>query len=130
MPGDPIVGYLGHGEGLAVHVEDCNVARKLKYKDSERFMAVEWSDEPVRPFEAAILVTVNNGKGVLAQVATALSAAEVNINHIDMDEHAAQDTAELRFVVAVRDREHLEAALRNLRRTPTVLTAKRMRSGG
>jgi guanosine-3',5'-bis(diphosphate) 3'-pyrophosphohydrolase len=130
IPGDAIVGYLGHGEGLAVHVEDCNVARKLKYKDSERFMAVDWSDEPVRPFEVGVLVTTSNGKGVLARVATALSAAEVNIVHIDMDEQAGQETTELRFVLAVRDREHLDGALRNLRRTPAVLKASRARSGG
>ena len=130
VPGDAIVGYLGRGEGLAVHTEDCNIARKLKYKDSERFMSVDWSDEPVRPFEAAILVTVSNGKGVLARVASALSSAEVNITHIDMDEQAGQETTELRFVVAVRDREQLDSALRNLRRTPAVLKASRLRTGG
>ncbi len=130
VPGDAIVGYLGRGEGLAVHTEDCNVARKLKYKDSERFMTVDWSDEPVRPFETGILVTVTNGRGVLARVASALSTAEVNITHIDMDEQAGQETTELRFIVAVRDREHLEAAMRNLRRTPAVLKASRLRTGG
>ncbi len=130
VPGDAIVGYLGRGEGLAVHTDDCNVARKLKYKDSERFMTVDWSDEPVRPFETGILVTVTNGRGVLARVASALSTAEVNITHIDMDEQAGQETTELRFIVAVRDREHLEAAMRNLRRTPTVLKASRLRTGG
>ena len=36
--------------------EPYNVARKLKFKDAERFMSVEWSDEPVRPFEAGIMV--------------------------------------------------------------------------
>ncbi len=130
VPGDAIVGYLGRGEGLAVHTEDCNVARKLKHKDSERFMTVDWSDEPVRPFETGILVTVTNGRGVLARVASALSTAEVNITHIDMDEQAGQETTELRFIVAVRDREHLEAAMRNLRRTPAVLKASRLRTGG
>ncbi len=129
VPGDPIVGYLGHGEGLAVHAETCNVARKLKFKDAERFMSVEWSDEPVRPFEAGIMVTVTNGKGVLAQVAGALSSAEVNITHIDMDEQSIQDTAELRFVVAVRDRDHLESALHHVRGTLAVISAKRLRSG-
>ena len=125
VPGDGIVGYLGRGEGLIVHADDCSVAVKLKNKDSERFISVEWSDEPVRTFETEVLVTVNNGKGVLARVAVALANAEADITHIDMDDEAAQDATDLRFIVAVRDRHQLEAALHNLRRTPSVLNAQR-----
>ena len=127
IPGDAIVGYLGRGEGLVVHTDDCQVARKLQHKDSDRFIGVEWSDEPVRAFETGIIVTVNNGKGVLAKVAAALAAAEADILHIDMGQEAAQNDTDLRFVVAVRDHAHLEIALRNLRRTSAVLSASRNR---
>ncbi|MDZ7919429.1 bifunctional (p)ppGpp synthetase/guanosine-3',5'-bis(diphosphate) 3'-pyrophosphohydrolase [Rhodoferax sp.] len=125
IPGDTIVGYLGRGEGLVVHQQDCQVARKLQNKDSERFIGVEWSDEPIRPFETGVVVTVNNGKGVLAKVAAALASAEADILHIDMGQDGVQDASDLRFVVAVRDTAHLDIALRNLRRTPSVLRAER-----
>ncbi len=125
VPGDAIVGYLGRGEGLIVHAEDCAVAIKLKNKDSERFIGVDWSEEPVRSFETEILVTVTNGKGVLARVAVALANAEADITHIDMEDEAAQDASDLRFIIAVRDRNQLEIALHNLRRTPSVLKARR-----
>ena len=125
IPGDAIVGYLGRGEGLVVHTEDCAVARKLHNKDSERFIGVEWSDEPARAFETGIVVTVNNGKGVLARVASALAASEADIIHIDMGKEAAQETTDLRFIIAVRDRIHLATVLRNLKRTSSVLRARR-----
>ena len=125
VPGDSIVGYLGRGEGLMVHTSDCAIAKKLKHKDSERFIGVDWSDDPVRTFETRVLVTVTNGKGVLARVAAALSAAEADITHIDMEDESVQDAANLRFVIAVRDLNHLDIALRNLRRTPSVLKAER-----
>ena len=128
IPGDGILGYLGRGEGLVVHADDCAVARKLQNKDSERFISVDWSDEPVRTFETGILVAVANGKGVLARVASALATAEADITHMDMGQEAAQETTELRFVVAIRDRAHLDTALRNLRRTPSVLRAERIKS--
>lgn len=127
IPGDVIVGYLGRGEGLIVHAEDCAVAKKLKHKDSERFIGVEWADEPARAFETEISVTVTNGTGVLARVAAALTAAEADITHINMDNDAPQDATELRFVVALRDRNQLDAALRNLRRTASVIKAVRGR---
>lgn len=125
VPGDNIVGYLGRGEGLMVHAQDCAVAQKLIHKDSERFIGVEWSDEPVRTFETGVLVTVANGKGVLARVASALAAAEADITHIDMDEESAQNATDLRFVISVRNLAQLDVALRNLRRTPSVLKAQR-----
>jgi GTP pyrophosphokinase len=125
IPGDAIVGYLGRGEGLVVHVSDCQVAKKLLLKDSERFIGVDWADEPLRAFETDIVVTVNNGKGVLAKVAAALAAAEADIIHIDMGQEAARDATDLRFLIGVRDKAHLETALRHLARTSSVLRAAR-----
>ena len=130
IPGDPILGYLGHGEGLVVHHETCSVAKHLKYKDSERFIAVEWADEPVRAFEAGVVVTVSNAKGVLARVASAITSAEADINFVNMpDEVSGQETADLRFVISVRDTTHIEAVLRNLRRLQSVMKADRVTSG-
>ena len=126
LPGDPIWGYLGRGEGLAVHTQVCSVAQKLQQKDIERFIAVEWSDEPVRNFQTTILVTVVNTQGVLARVAGTLANSEVDIVHVEMGQAAVQDAAENRFVVSVRDVNHLDTVMRNLRRTPAVLNAQRI----
>ncbi len=128
VPGDEIVGYLGRGEGLFIHTASCALAKRLQYKDSERFIAVSWSDEPVRAFETGIVITVNNGKGVLARVAAALASSEVDIIHMDMGQEESQDASDLRFVISVRDRAHLEQALRHLKRTPAVLRAVRVTS--
>ncbi|MBC5765152.1 RelA/SpoT family protein [Ramlibacter albus] len=129
VPGDSILGYLGRGEGLVVHCEDCSVAKRLQHKDAERFIGVEWADDPVRPFETAIQVTVTNGKGVLARVAAALASAEADITHVDMDDQRTQDATDLRFVISVRDRQHLDSVLRNLKRVPSVMRASRTRPG-
>ena len=128
IPGDGVLGYLGRGEGLVVHTDDCAVARRLQNKDAERFITVAWADEPVRAFEVGIVVTVINGKGVLARVAAAIAAAEADIVHMGMAEETAQDALDLRFVIGVRDREHLDAVLRSLRRTQSVLRASRSQS--
>src|SRR6478735_4662396 len=125
IPGDSIVGYLGHGEGLVVHTDECGVGQRLRYKDSERFFAVEWADDPVRTFETGVIITVRNDKGVLARVAATLADAEADITHVEMADETPQDSTDLRFVIAVRDRTHLDAVLRSARRTPSVLAAAR-----
>ncbi|MRD46044.1 RelA/SpoT family protein [Caenimonas koreensis DSM 17982] len=129
VPGDAIVGYLGRGEGLVVHCDDCAVAKRLKHKDSERFISVEWADEPVRSFETGILVTVINGKGALARVTTAIASAEADITHVDMGDEKAQDAADLRLIIAVRDKTHLDAVMRVLKRTPAVMRVVRIKPG-
>jgi guanosine-3',5'-bis(diphosphate) 3'-pyrophosphohydrolase len=127
IPGDRIVGYLGRGEGLVVHVEDCPTGKRLLARDSERFLPVEWGDEPVRPFETSVVVTVTNGKGVLARVASAIAQAEADITHVDMGDEPAQTATDIRFSIAVRDRQHLADVLRSLKRTTSVLKAQRFK---
>ena len=128
IPGDDIVGYLGRGEGLTVHTAECSLGRRLYERDSERWLPVEWSEQPVRPFETAITILVQNGKGVLARVAAAVSDAEADITHLDMGDEPAAETTELRLLLSVRDRQHLADVLRTLKRAPSVLRVARIKS--
>jgi guanosine-3',5'-bis(diphosphate) 3'-pyrophosphohydrolase len=128
IPGDNVIGYLGRGEGLMVHTEDCSVAKRLVHRDSERFIAVDWSDEPVRAFETDLLVTVSNGKGVLARVAAAMASAEVDITQVEIEQGSGQGATDLRFSVDVRDRVHLAAVIRNVKRASSVLRVQRVKS--
>ncbi|MDC6168019.1 RelA/SpoT family protein [Paucibacter sp. XJ19-41] len=128
IPGDEIKGYLGRGEGLMVHTAECQVGRRLFQRDAEHWIAVNWADELTRSFEAGVAVLLNNGKGVLAQVAQAVSSAEADITHISMsDESQARETAEMSLLLSVRDRLHLADVLRTLKRSPSVLRAWRIK---
>jgi GTP diphosphokinase / guanosine-3',5'-bis(diphosphate) 3'-diphosphatase len=127
IPGDSIVGYLGRGEGLLVHTADCRNGKRLFERDSERWMNVEWAEEVVRAFETAIVALVANGKGVLAQVASAVSNAGADITHLDMGEEKAAASTELRLLISVRDRVHLADVMRGLRRAPAVLRVWRVK---
>ncbi len=127
IPGDAIVGYLGRGEGLVVHTADCPTGKRLFERDSERWMQVEWADELTRTFETSLSVLVRNGKGVLAQVASAISLAEADITHLDMDAEPVEETSELRLLISVRDRVHYADVLRTLRRSPVVMRVSRYR---
>ena len=127
IPGDTIIGYLGRGEGLLVHTAECRVGKRLFERDSERWIQVDWADDLTRNFETSVLALVKNGKGVLAQMASAISTAEADITHLDMGNEPAHETTELRLLVSVRDRQHLADVLRTLRRVPTVLKVSRVK---
>ncbi len=127
VPGDEIVGYLGRGEGLIVHTAECPTAARLRQRDSERWMQVAWSDDLSRSFETGIVLDLRDGKGVLAEVATAISDAGADIVHLEMGNEPADETTELRLLIAVRDRTHLAEVLRTLQRSRSVLRASRGR---
>ena len=128
IPGDDVKGYLGRGEGLIVHTGECAVGRRLFQRDPEHWIAVGWAEEMTRSFEAAVSLLLKNGKGVLAQVAQAVSAAEADITHISMsDDEQMRETAEMNLLIAVRDRLHLADVLRTLKRSPAVLRASRVK---
>ena len=127
IPGDSILGYLGRGEGLQIHTTDCAVGKRLLGRDSEDGLNVDWAEQPTRAFETGIALLLKNGKGVLAEVATAVAAAEADITHIDMGDQAAAETAELKLLLAVRDRLHLADVMRTLKRSAAVLRISRIK---
>ena len=102
------------------------MGRRLFERDNDRWIDVVWSDEPEPQFETAIAVLVTNGKGVLAQVAATISAAETDITHIEMGNERLGDTAELKLSLSVRDTDHLSDVLRTIKRCPVVLKATRV----
>jgi GTP pyrophosphokinase/guanosine-3',5'-bis(diphosphate) 3'-pyrophosphohydrolase len=128
IPGEQIVGYLGRGEGLLVHTAECPTGKKLLARDSERWIHVEWAEPMTRHFETSLHVLVKNGKGVLAQVASAISSTEADITHLDMDSERPEETLELRVLISLRDRVHLAEVMRAVRRAPDVLHVSRYRA--
>jgi guanosine-3',5'-bis(diphosphate) 3'-pyrophosphohydrolase len=127
IPGDAIVGYLGRGEGLTVHTAECSVGKRLFERDSERWMTVEWAEQPTRMFETAVALLLRSGKGALAEVASAVASAEADITHIDKGDQPGAQSAELNLLLSVRDRLHLADVMRTLKRSSTVLRVARVK---
>ena len=126
VPGDSVAGYLDRNAGLIVHNADCAVCKKLLAKDAERFVDVEWADEPKGEFETGVVVTITNSKGVLGKIAAAIAGLGSDITHITMDDEVAMDTTELKFVLTVTGRTQLDHILRQLAKLPYVSRAYRI----
>jgi GTP diphosphokinase / guanosine-3',5'-bis(diphosphate) 3'-diphosphatase len=126
IPGDAIVGSIKKGQGLVVHVSDCSVIVRSRKKEPEQWIDVDWDARTSRLFQAAINVTVENQRGVLAKVASEIAAAGSNIDAISMDEDRALFTT-MHLVLEVANRQHLARVLRALRRVPDVKKISRAR---
>src|SRR5262245_47169739 len=119
IPGDAIVGSIKKGQGLVVHADDCVSIVRSRKKEPEQWIDVEWDPRTTRLFQAAINVTVENQRGVLAKVASAIAEAGSNIDSIAMEDDRAVFTT-MHFVLEVANRQHLARVMRELRRLPDV----------
>jgi guanosine-3',5'-bis(diphosphate) 3'-pyrophosphohydrolase len=127
IPGDNIIGYLGKGEGLQVHTNDCSQALRMLSKDSDKWVEVEWGKEVNREFEVDLAIDTHQGKGVLARVASSVTAADSNIMNVSMDDRYKEDAVTIRFTIQVSDRLHLSKVMRSLRANHDVMRVTRVR---
>ncbi|HRE16988.1 MAG TPA: bifunctional (p)ppGpp synthetase/guanosine-3',5'-bis(diphosphate) 3'-pyrophosphohydrolase [Rhodocyclaceae bacterium] len=127
IPGDPIIGSIRKGHGLVIHTHDCTTIRKSRSAEPGKWIDVEWAAETGKLFDVRIRVEVKNARGVLAQVAAAISEAASNIEHVGMDAHPEQLFTVLKFTIQVADRVHLAQVMRGLRHIPEVSRITRER---
>jgi GTP pyrophosphokinase len=127
IPGDNIIGYLGKGEGLQVHTNDCPVALRMLSKNSDKWVEVEWGKEVNREFEVDLAIDTRQGKGVLARVASSVTAADSNIMNVSMEDRYKEDAVTIRFTIQVSDRFHLSKVMRSLRANHDVMRVTRVR---
>jgi GTP pyrophosphokinase len=128
IPGDQITGQLRRDQGLIVHTSDCMPAKRLRMKEPDRWIAVQWGAELNRRFDCRIRLLINNEKGILARVAAEIGESDANITYVGMDEDEEHVMTQLRFTIQVKDRVHLAHLIRNLRRVAGVTRVERERS--
>ena len=127
IPGDAIVGQFRKGQGLVVHTRECVTLKKQRV-DAAELVDVEWATDVLGVFDAGVRVLVSDRRGLLADLATAIADAEANIDAISMEKPDGAGVIAMFFGVQVRDRRHLAAVMRNLRRIADVRRVQRART--
>ena len=130
IPGDHIVGQLKRDQGLMIHTPECDLVRRQRSKESDRWIDVQWGTELSRRFDCRIVILVRNERGVLARVAAEIGESDANITFVGMDDDRDTFMTQLRFTVQIEDRVHLARLMRNVRNIPGVTRILRERGNG
>jgi len=123
IPGDNIVGFTTAGRGIVIHRDDCPNVIEQKYS-RDKWLDVQWDSGTENEFTASIRVEVANKRGVLAIIATEVSDMESNIENVQLEERDGLTIA-MNFQITVRDRKHLAAIMRSIRRLKPVMRITR-----
>src|SRR6056297_273129 len=124
IPGDRITGYLSPGRGIVVHRDNCPNVPSFKREHPERCLDVTWEPVPRGSYSVLLKLITVNGPGVLASVSSSIGQAQANIERVEQRE-STSDTAELYFLIGLRNRTQLARVLTRLRRNPKVFRVSR-----
>ncbi len=113
IPGDPIMGFLQKGSGVVVHVDSCPEMTNYRNKP-ERVISLRWEDKVMGEFPVDLTVEVENLRGVLAAMASAISDAQSNIDNISVEPGDGCYNL-VQLTLTVRDRSHLARVMRRVR---------------
>ena len=126
IPGDNIIGQLKRDQGLVVHTDDCEHAKRMHFKEPDRWIDVTWGEELNRSFDTRIVVTVNNERGALARIAAGIGESEANISYVNMEDGDANDMTHIHFTIQVEDRTHLAKIMRSIKHLNGVIRVVRV----
>lgn len=123
IPGDNIVGYTTAGRGIVIHRSECPNVIEQEHNQN-KWIDVQWDSEHDREFTASIRVEVANKRGVLATVATEVADMDSNIENVQIEERDGLAVA-LNMLITAKDRKHLAAIMRQIRRLKPVMKITR-----
>jgi guanosine-3',5'-bis(diphosphate) 3'-pyrophosphohydrolase len=123
VPGDSVEGFITRGRGVTVHASDCP---KIFHLDPERRVPVTWEGEPGELRRVKVRVVSEDRPGLLAAVSNKISEQGVNIESGEISTSDDRRAVQV-FELAVKDKKHLDAVLRQIGKIRGVLTVERVR---
>ncbi len=126
IPGESIVGHLSVGKGMVIHRDSCRNIKDIR-DNPEKCVQVNWDEEVQGEFTVALRVEVINQRGVVATIATLVTAADANIEKISIEERDARLSL-IHLEIYIKDRLHLARVMRKIRNNKAVNRISRVRS--
>jgi guanosine-3',5'-bis(diphosphate) 3'-pyrophosphohydrolase len=122
LPGEPIIGYITRGKGVAVHSANCPNVRNLIF-NADREIGVEWADARQSQFQVELEIVMEDRQGILARIVSAIANLKTNIRQ--METRSADGKASVELVLEIADLKHLEKVTRSLNGVDGVMRVDR-----
>ena len=121
--GEEIIGYITRGRGIAVHSRLCPNVQNLMY-DSERRIEAEWVGPKSSVYAVKLTVYTEDRKGLLADVTSAISGLQCNIQNIAA--RTGDHEAYIDVTVDIVDLSQLDKVVSSLRKIDGVFQVERI----
>jgi len=123
-PGDQIVGHMTPGKGFVVHIETCPNITELRRRATREIIPARWTSNTEGEFLTTLLINVNRRKGILAEIAAEVTAADAGVDNMHVEERSAE-VSTIVIGVTIKNRSHLARVMRRLRNIQAVINLAR-----
>ncbi len=124
--GEPVIGYITQGKGVAVHAQRCKNAANLMI-NRERIVDVDWisaDGTTSSQYAVKLTVTTEDRQGMLADLTLAISGIKTNIRDVHTDVFS-NGSARIDVVVDIADVKHLERVIGAIKGVSGVIDVER-----
>lgn len=122
LPGDKIIGFITRGRGITIHTVDCPNIRALDVGD-ERKIDVEWDNTDDVYYPAELYIMGRARHSLFADIVSMISKSNADI--LTSSSETSSSQLEVRCVVNVLGRDHLNKIIANLRGVNSVLDVRK-----
>lgn len=131
--GDEVIGYTKKTGGIVAHIKDCV---NLKPLEKERFLELEWVEDPNLKYEINILMkivplTAQNKQSrfnqILGDIVKVASTYNIDMQSFQIDSRKDVLSDEVKLTVSVKNINDLRVFLVNLRNIKDVYSVERLR---
>lgn len=126
IPGDDIVGYASAGRGLVVHTANCKNMLDL-LDQADKCIHLNWDTDIAEDFSVRLRIWIENGRGLVAQLASAVTEVDGNLQQINIEDRDA-NLSVVSMRVGVSDRLHLARIMKRLRSNKAVTKIVRLKN--
>jgi GTP pyrophosphokinase len=125
VPPEPIVGYITQGQGVRIHKQACASLLRMKTRQPERVIDVEWGLKPDQLFPVDIAVQAFDRRGLVRDISAVLADEKISIQQMTTTTNARENTAQVALRVGVHGLEELSRLLSRIGSLPNVVRARR-----
>ena len=126
IPGDPIIGHVSSGKGLVVHTETCRNIEDFR-NNPEKCVTLSWEKDIDSEFTVNLKVYMENRRGLIVDLASAIHMADASIDKISVEERDARLSV-TQLKVNIQGRKHLARVIRKLRNVAGVNKIVRLKN--
>jgi len=125
IPGDPIIGLPDTGSGIVVHAEGCQ--KVMNTSNNQVRVHLSWVKDITDEFTVELSVELERQRGIIAELAAAITRAEGNLERIGVTEQNAKLSV-VSVVLHVQGRRHLAKVMKRIRAIKAVVRLNRVLS--
>jgi GTP pyrophosphokinase len=125
VPGDDAAGYVTRGRGIMIHRRVCPNFLRFVETEPDRITPVAWSAADVDAFPVTLRIVSVDRDGLLNDITTILAEAKAHVVGAKV-KTLRTNTAEIDFIIKVRDVSHLRHVMSKIGHLSDVLSILRV----